>query len=67
MRKNIFKKPVLAHPDPGPFGPLDPGSGMGKKSGSGPGLNNSDYISDSLETIFCVNILKLFDADPGSF
>jgi hypothetical protein len=39
---------------------------MGKKSGSGYGMNNSDHISESLETIFWVRILKFFDADPGS-
>jgi hypothetical protein len=33
---------------------------MGKKSGSGSGMNNPDHISESLETIF-----KFFDADPG--
>jgi hypothetical protein len=27
------------------------GSGMGKKSGSGSGMNNPDHISESLETI----------------
>jgi hypothetical protein len=35
---------------------------MGKKSGSGSGINNPDRISI---TIFWVNILKFFDADPG--
>ncbi len=44
---------------------LTPGSGMGKKSGSGSGMNNPDHISDSFETIFWVKILKFFDADPG--
>jgi hypothetical protein len=39
---------------------------MGKKSGSGSGMNNPDHISESLETIFCVKILKFFEADPGS-
>jgi hypothetical protein len=39
---------------------------MGKKSGSGSGMNNPDHISESLETIFWDKILKLFDADPGS-
>jgi hypothetical protein len=37
--------------DPGSgafFLPLDPGSGMDKKSGSGP-----DHISESIETNFC--------------
>ncbi len=36
--------------DPVPFWPLDPGSGMGKKSGSGSGMNNPDDISDSLKS-----------------
>jgi hypothetical protein len=34
---------------------------MGKKSGSGSGMNNPDDISESFETI-----LKFSDADPGS-
>ncbi len=34
----------------------DPGSGM----------NNPDHISESLKTIFWVQILYYFDADPGS-
>jgi hypothetical protein len=39
---------------------------MGKKSGSrSSGMNNPDHISESLETIFWVKILKFFDADPG--
>jgi hypothetical protein len=37
---------------------------MGKKSGSG--MNNPDYISESLKTIFWVKILKFFHADPRS-
>jgi hypothetical protein len=39
-------------PDPGfgAFLPLDPGSGMGKKSGSG--MNITDNFSESLETVF---------------
>jgi hypothetical protein len=44
---------------------LTPGTGMGEKSGSGSGINNPDHISDSLETIFWVKILNLFDGDPG--
>jgi hypothetical protein len=36
---------------------------MGKNSGSG--SNKSDHISEILETIFWVKILKFFDADPG--
>jgi hypothetical protein len=39
---------------------------MGKKSGSGSGMNNPDHISESLETIFWVKILKFFDGEPGS-
>ncbi len=38
---------------------------MGKISGSGSGMNNADHISERLETIFWVKILKFFDADPG--
>jgi hypothetical protein len=37
---------------------------MGKKSGSGSGMNNPDHISESLKTIFWVKILKFFE-DPG--
>jgi hypothetical protein len=29
-------------------------------------MNNPDHISESLETIFGVKILKFFDADLGS-
>jgi hypothetical protein len=29
-------------------------------------MNNPDQISESLETIFWVKILKFLDADPGS-
>jgi hypothetical protein len=28
-------------------------------------MNNPDHISESVETIFWVKILKFFDADPG--
>jgi hypothetical protein len=38
---------------------------MGKKSGSGSGMNNPDHISESLKTIFGVKILKFFDVDLG--
>jgi hypothetical protein len=38
---------------------------MVKKLGSGPGMNNPDHISENLETIFWVKILKFFDANPG--
>jgi hypothetical protein len=45
---------------------LTPRSGMGKKSGSGSGMNNPDHISDSFKTIFGgLKYFKLFDADPG--
>jgi hypothetical protein len=27
-------------------------------------MNNSDHISESLETIFMIKIIKFFDADP---
>jgi len=45
---------------------MDPGSGMGKKSGSGSGMNDLDHISECIETIFWVKIFKFFDAAPGS-
>jgi hypothetical protein len=52
--------------DPGYGAFMTPGSGIGKKLGSpGSGINNLDHISESLETIFWVKILKFFDADPG--
>jgi hypothetical protein len=37
---------------------------MGKKSGSGSGMNIPIHISESLETIFWVKKLKFFDVDP---
>jgi hypothetical protein len=37
---------------------------MGKKLGSGSGMNNPDHFSESLETIFWVKILKFLYADP---
>jgi hypothetical protein len=45
--------------DPVPFWPLDLGSGMGKKSGSG-----SYFLK--FRNHFGVKILKFFDEDPGS-
>jgi hypothetical protein len=42
----------VVDPDPEPGAFLIHGSGMGKKSRSGSGMNNLDHISDSLETIF---------------
>jgi hypothetical protein len=38
---------------------------MDKKLGSGSGMNNPNHISEILETIFWVKILKFFVADPG--
>ncbi len=47
--------------DPGSGAFLTLGSGMGKISGSGSGMKNPDYISESLESIFwvkkCLNSL----------
>jgi hypothetical protein len=39
---------------------------MGKKSGSGSGLNNQDHISESLETMIWVKILHFYYEDLGS-
>jgi hypothetical protein len=40
--------PSVADPDPGlPFLPLDPGFGMGKKSGSGSGIRIRDEQPES--------------------
>jgi hypothetical protein len=44
---------------------FNPGSGMGKQSGSGSGMNNPDHISESSKTIFWIKILKFFNVDPG--
>jgi hypothetical protein len=38
---------------------------MGKKSGSGFGMNNPGHISESLKTNFRVKVLKLFYENPG--
>jgi hypothetical protein len=47
--------------------PLDPGSGMGKKSGSGSGMNSTGHISECLETIFLgFKIHKFFYTDLES-
>jgi hypothetical protein len=54
----------VADPDPSSGAFLIPGSGIGKKSGSG--MNNRDHLSEGLETSFWVKILKFFDADPRS-
>ncbi len=52
----FYRSPLIdssvEDPDPGsPGAILTPDSGMGKKSGSGSGMNNPDHISESLETI----------------
>jgi hypothetical protein len=44
--------PSVADPDQGSGAFLIPGSGMGRKSASGSGMNNPDHIFQSLETIF---------------
>jgi hypothetical protein len=51
--------------DLGPFCPWIRDPRWVQKIGSGPGMNNPDHISKSLETTFWVKTLKLFDADPG--
>jgi hypothetical protein len=57
----------IADPYPGPGAFLTPGSGLGKKSGSGSGMKTPDHIySECFETIFWVKILKFFEADAGS-
>jgi hypothetical protein len=60
----------IADPNPESGAFLTPGSGMGEKSRSGSesGMNILEHISESLETMFWVKILKFFDAcsDPGS-
>ncbi len=50
--------------DPGSGAFLTPGSGI--RDGKKTRIRIPDHISESLETIFCVKILKFFDADPGS-
>ncbi len=54
-----------------PFDPLDPGSGMGKKSRSESGIIILDHISESLETFswvkFLNSLLRIRIRDPESF
>ncbi len=58
--------------DPMPFWPLDPVSGMGRKSASRSGIRDEQPGSYFLELrnhffgFYGVKILKFFDADPGS-
>ncbi len=51
------------------FWSVDHGSGMGKKSGYGSGINNPDHISESLETMYWVKISYvnslMLIRDPG--
>jgi hypothetical protein len=57
----------VADPYPGSGAFLTPGSGVGKKLGSGSEMNNPDYISESLETFFgfkYINSLMQIQ-DPG--
>ncbi len=65
FRKNNINISVLRIWDPVPLCPLDLGSGMGKKLGSGSGMNSTFHISECLETILWVKLLNFFDADPG--
>ncbi len=60
--------------DPGSVIFLTPGFGIGDAGwvkiqvpGSGSGINIPDHISESLETIFGLKILKFFYVDPESF
>ncbi len=48
----IRYRAVFADPGPGSDAFLTPGSGMGKISGSGSGMNNPDHISRSVDAIF---------------
>jgi hypothetical protein len=48
----------VADPDSGSGAFLTPGSGIGKKLGSGSGMTNPDHISESLRTIFWIKLLK---------
>jgi hypothetical protein len=55
--------------DPGSGAFLPPGSGMGKKSGSGIRIRDEppgSYFRELKKTMFWVKILKFFDVVPGS-
>jgi hypothetical protein len=54
LLKRTLQKISDADPDPGYGALLTPGSGMGKKSGSGTGMDIPDHFSESLETVFRV-------------
>jgi hypothetical protein len=62
MYLGIFFFLIPSVEDPGSAAFLTPGSGMGKKLGSGYGMNSTDQISESLETIYWDKMLKFFDA-----
>ncbi len=75
MKYNENPVSSAADPDPGSSGFLTPGSGMGKKSGSGSGMYNPDHISECIETVLELKYLnslmrirvgKNSDPDPGS-
>jgi hypothetical protein len=61
----LWVKNNVADPESGAF--LTPGSGMGKKSGSGSGMKNPDHISAILETVFGLKYLNSLTRirDPG--
>jgi hypothetical protein len=63
MRRPVLRIRIR---DPVPSRPLDLGWVKNQDPDSASGMNNPDHISESLETIFLVKILKFFDADPGS-
>ncbi len=62
----VIARSSVADPDSGSGAFLTPGSGMGKKSGSGSWMNNPNHIFESLTKFFWVKILNFFDVDPGS-
>jgi hypothetical protein len=69
LNLHVFTKrlPLDSAADPLPFWPLDPGSGMGKKSGSG--IRNEQpgsYFLELRNHFLGLNYIKFFDADPGS-
>jgi hypothetical protein len=62
MRRPVLRIRIR---DPVPSRHLDLGWVKNQDPDSASGMNNPDHISESLETIFLVKILKFFDADPG--
>jgi hypothetical protein len=55
----------VADPDPGSGAFLTPGSGMGKKSRSGSGMNILDHTSESLE--YLNSLMRMQIRNPGIF